>query len=216
MTDLYQILGVTKNVSQGTIKAAYRTLAQRYHPDKMTGDEAKFMEVQRAYDILGDPKKRDYYDRTGSTEVPNDNAAQEHLAQMFGIMVDNGVEMGNLIQQARDTIAEAKNELQRRINNYGNKRSQYERLAGRVTTKEGPNLYLEAVEARIEQTSARIKSCVEERDLMDSVAALLDDYEDTDPKIIPQPGDFLRERATQTGGGLFGNTNPFNFNYRGG
>ncbi len=64
--DYYQTLGVSKSASQDEIKKAYRKLAHQYHPDKGTGDEAKFKEVNEAYQVLSDPQKRSNYDNFGS------------------------------------------------------------------------------------------------------------------------------------------------------
>lgn len=68
--DFYAVLGVAKTASESEIKAAYRKLSRELHPDKHKGDkakEAKFKEVNEAYEVLSDPKKRQAYDRFGST-----------------------------------------------------------------------------------------------------------------------------------------------------
>lgn len=64
--DYYKVLGVEKNSSQDEIKKAFRKKAHEFHPDKAGGDEAKFKEVNEAYQVLGDEKKRAQYDQFGS------------------------------------------------------------------------------------------------------------------------------------------------------
>lgn len=64
--DYYKILGVDKNASEADIKKAYRTLAHKYHPDKKSGDEKKFKEVNEAYQVLSNKEKRAQFDRFGS------------------------------------------------------------------------------------------------------------------------------------------------------
>jgi len=66
--DYYEILGVARDATPEAIKKAYRGLARKNHPDVNPGDkkaEARFKEVQHAYDILSDPEKRSRYDRYG-------------------------------------------------------------------------------------------------------------------------------------------------------
>ena len=59
--NLYSILGIEETCSQEDIKKAYRKLALKYHPDK-SGDSENFKEIANAYEILGDPSKRQQYD----------------------------------------------------------------------------------------------------------------------------------------------------------
>ncbi len=65
--DYYQILGVSRDASLEEIKKAFRKLAHKYHPDKEGGDEEKFKEINEAYQVLSDEKKRRQYDQFGRT-----------------------------------------------------------------------------------------------------------------------------------------------------
>jgi len=73
--DFYEVLGVAKSAEAADIKKAYRKLAMKYHPDRNPDDktaEAKFKEVNEAYEVLSDDQKRAAYDRYGHAGVdPN-------------------------------------------------------------------------------------------------------------------------------------------------
>lgn len=93
-SDYYATLGVSRKADAKEIKAAFRKLARQYHPDVNPGDaaaEAKFKEVQAAYDVLGDEEKRALYDRYGSDwEAAAQGGAGGYVGDVGGVRIDAG------------------------------------------------------------------------------------------------------------------------------
>ena len=86
--DYYEVLGISKGASDAEIKKAYRSLAKKYHPDvnKEAGAEAKFKEINEAYEVLSDPQKRQTYDQFGFAGM-NGSQAGGGFGGFGGLMI---------------------------------------------------------------------------------------------------------------------------------
>lgn len=103
--DYYEVLGVSKGAKDDDIRKAYRKLARKYHPDLNPGDKAaeeKFKEVQAAYDVLSDAKKRQVYDQYGfySDNIPPGGAGPGGGPQAPG-MDFGGFDFSEFLNQQR-------------------------------------------------------------------------------------------------------------------
>ncbi len=108
--DYYTTLGVPRTASQEDIKKAYRKLAHEFHPDKKGGNEAKFKELNEAYQVLSDPTKKSNYDNYGFAYndggFQGGDAGQSNFWDFFG-----GGRGGGRSQGGTEDIFEAFSEM---------------------------------------------------------------------------------------------------------
>ena len=103
--DYYEVLGVARSASADELKKAYRSLARKYHPDVNPGDktaEAKFMEVQEAYDVLSDSEKRALYDQYGKAGFQGAGAYGPRSGASEWIFREGGPGAGEQEQQGEE------------------------------------------------------------------------------------------------------------------
>lgn len=96
--DYYSTLGVDKGATKEELKKAFYKLAHQYHPDKKTGDEAKFKEVNEAYQVLSDDDKRARYDQFGSADAGAGYGAGQGFGgfDFSGFNGQGGFDMGDI------------------------------------------------------------------------------------------------------------------------
>ncbi|HHW17797.1 MAG TPA: molecular chaperone DnaJ [Firmicutes bacterium] len=112
--DYYEILGVKRDATQDEIKRAFRQLAKKYHPDANPGDptaEAKFKEINEAYEVLSDPVKRSNYDAYGNPNGPvagpgpgpgEGTGAEGPFGRVFGDF--GGFPFGNIFEEFEELL----------------------------------------------------------------------------------------------------------------
>ena len=108
--DYYEVLGVSRDADDATIKKAYRKLAKKYHPDTNPGDkeaEAKFKEASEAYAVLSDSDKRRQYDQFGHSAFDGSGGAGaggfdfSNMGDIFGDIFGGGDIFGDLFGGGR-------------------------------------------------------------------------------------------------------------------
>ena len=117
--DYYEVLEISRTASSEEIKKAYRRKALKYHPDRNQGDaeaESKFKEAAQAYEILGDPNKRQRYDQFGHAGVGGEamhdftHMGVEDIFSMFGDIFA-GMGLGRRAGRSRGADLQAQVEL---------------------------------------------------------------------------------------------------------
>ncbi|CAG7947881.1 unnamed protein product [Penicillium olsonii] len=116
--DLYKLLGIESDATPEAIKSAYKKSALRNHPDKVSEDareaaNAKFQQIALAYGVLSDPRRREVYDRTGSTNEAfseeSDFNWMDFYREQFSSMID--AKRISEFQKSYQNSEEEKNDL---------------------------------------------------------------------------------------------------------
>jgi len=147
----YEVLGVPRDADQNDIKAAFRRMSRKHHPDK-GGDPAEMAKVNVAYEMLSDPKRRARYDATGNFErvVDIETLSQAYLMQAISDSLDKIPENINLVTFLREAIAQ---QVRLGKQEVASKRAKLEGLEKRrakfVRKSGGDNLFSQVIDQKL-------------------------------------------------------------------
>lgn len=195
--NLYEVLGVAKDATPKEIKTAFRALASKYHPDRNEdpGAPAMMQEVNRAYEVLSDAKKRERYDRTGqeSAEPTIDEMAEEALNGMLMSAVSaNDFAEKDYMQMVGAYLIEQLSDTRKNIKRAEKKVKKITKLC-KVIKRKGDNLFVFALEALKAKTEEQIIAQQGAEMVFQRARELLETYEFTgeEPEEAIRPEGFF-------------------------
>lgn len=183
--DLYEILGVSKDATPKEIRAAYKSLAQKYHPDKETGDAVKFKEIKEAKEILLNPDTRHEYDTTGTVNKGQtlEGRAEEIIAQIIQGIIDKAEFHGDIVARVKQGINKGVRDITKTNDQINSKLAKLKTEVGRVKVKDGEmNFYESMISAKILMLENAIAVNAKELEAVKLALEMVQEYEDTAPK----------------------------------
>ena len=184
LNNLYDILGVKKTADAIEIKKAYRSRAQKSHPDR-GGDEDEFHQISVAYQILSDKEKRKRYDETGEVNKPPsiEAMAQEVLISLFNGVIEQGEFIGDIVKSLKKKIEAQQQAMQIEIPQRQEKIYKLQKLKNRIISRKGDNFFAMALDARIDKIKNEITNLTQSIAVGAAALDMLANYEDQRPEV---------------------------------
>jgi curved DNA-binding protein CbpA len=182
MQNHYKTLGVKPDASNQQIKDAYRSKASRDHPDKQTGDEDVFKALQNAYAVLSDPKRREFYNKTGSEMKGSefDRKAGALLQQLFQLIVtDNGLEAIihlDIVSLMNNQIDKGMVELDKKIEHSKGSNAEMKKILKRLKHKNKMNPIALMLKHEMKKHSELITQKFQEKEVGERARKMLKEY----------------------------------------
>jgi curved DNA-binding protein CbpA len=179
-TNLYDILGLSKNATFEEIKSKYKSLAQQHHPDK-GGDPELFKQIKHAYEVLIDPISRTKYDTTGQYEntVSIRDEALDQLSNLFFSII------ANINADADDLVLIMKNESRARrqnVNHNINICNSYIQKLNKIVNKikkknQGDNILKMFAENQLRIHENELQNFIRQIEVINLMIEMLEDYQ---------------------------------------
>lgn len=178
--DHYEALGVPRGATAEQVKAAHRRAVKRSHPDA-GGTSGEFLAVQRAYEVLSDPGRRERYDAGGDDRDPQQSRAFDTAARAVVRAVEISIggfgDSTDVLAAARVDLKSAKEKAESARRQFEAKAKQFRRRAERVKRREGDNALRRVLENVAEGIEQNARAAAEQEQLMAEALAYLDGYE---------------------------------------
>ena len=180
-TNLYDILGLSKNASFDEIKAKYKSLAQQHHPDK-GGDPDLFKKIKHAYEILSDSISRKKYDTTGQYDhTPSIRSeALDTLCRLFFSIVPNiNADIDDLILIMKNESRRERDVVNNNINICNGYIEKLNKIINKIKKKkgDGENLLKMFAENQLKTHHNELQNFKRQIEILDIVIEMIEDYQ---------------------------------------
>lgn len=177
----YDTLGVHQDATQDEIKRAYKSLAQKLHPDRQGGDEEAFKRLQEAYAVLSDEDSRAHYDRTGESKRA-DSASEIDiaLAQLFRDGIKRADHQGDLIAQCLMAAVARQLDIKEKIQTIKVDIAEIEKLRHRIIQQDKgeENVFNITLGAEVHHLTQELKATQADENLWKAVILKAQQYKD--------------------------------------
>jgi curved DNA-binding protein CbpA len=181
MTSHYETLGVPPDASEETIKKAYRRARAKAHPDREGGDHSQMQLVQRAWETLSDPQKRERYDHTGEDGSGSEPSVEQRAQQVFSQMLDEWLESEQFVEPLKTfnaSVARVKSKIAANLTEARKKLVQIDKRSKVLKRKtKGQDLFSFCVEQKRRAIRTEISNWEMEEQIAEEVTKILKDYQ---------------------------------------
>ncbi|MDD0837863.1 DnaJ domain-containing protein [Curvibacter sp. HBC61] len=171
----YETLGIDPAASQADIKAGFRRAAQASHPDREGGSDEAMAKVNRAYEVLSDPERRQKYDTTGddAPELSQEDKAKKLLVELFRQAL---AEPGNIVKQTHLKLRRMQSSAEAKLVDLRRQVVKLEKRGALVQVSKGENLVWMLVSAQIDAAKAEMQALEDAIKTAQAAEGLLRDY----------------------------------------
>lgn len=171
----YEVLGIEKTATPAEIKKAYKRMAKKHHPDR-GGDAQAMVLVNKAYDTLMDPAKREHFNLTGEDKplTDIDIEARNSILQLFGALLAQG--RVNVPARATRAANTGMIEIKAELAEHKRKYEELQKRRDEVTCTDPENLWIRLVDSTLAQARGQIALIERKLEIANRVVEMLKAY----------------------------------------